>query len=127
MIISHAWTDLARRLAVVAAMLLATAGAASADSFGAIAFSERTGKFGYSFDHPSRASAENRAMAECNARSGGCRIGIWFKNACGSVATGTNGWGSAWAPSRQQAEQSAIRNCSRHTGGCRSLAWSCTN
>lgn len=124
---SRALTGLSRRIAVVAAILVLTGGAASADSFGAIAFSQSTGKFGYSFDHPSRASAETRAMAECTARSRGCKVGIWFKNACGSVATGVNGWGSAWAPSRQQAEQSAIRNCSQHTGGCRTLAWSCTN
>jgi hypothetical protein len=114
---------------VLTAMLLAmSAGTAiSADKFGAIAYSSATGSFGYSFDHGSRANAEARAMNECSVRGTGCRVAIWFKNACGAIATGANGWGSAWAGSRQGAERAAINNCRKYTQQCRVLAWSCTS
>ena len=105
---------------------MAASMAVAADNFGAIAFSKATGAYGFSYDHQSRRDAEARAMAECNSRSRGCKIAIWFKNACGSVAIGQNGWGSAWAGSRGNAERAAIANCSKHTSGCRVLAWSCT-
>lgn len=112
---------------LAAAIAISTVGAAvAADKFGAIAFSKSTGAYGFSYDHQSRRDAEARAMSECKSRSRGCMIGIWFKNACGSVALGTNGWGSAWAGSRGNAEGAAVANCSKHTGNCRVLAWTCT-
>jgi len=113
---------------MASAIVIMTAGTSfSADQFGAIAFSTTTGAFGFSYDHGSRRDAENRAMSECRSRSGGCKVAIWFKNACGSVATGTNGWGSAWAGSRQKADRAALNNCSKHTRNCKVLAWTCTS
>ncbi|MDP2120094.1 MAG: DUF4189 domain-containing protein [Hoeflea sp.] len=116
-----------KTMVVVVGIVAGTGGAAMADNYGAIAFSKSTGGFGFAYDHLSRRDAENRAMAECRARTRGCEIAIWFKNACGSVAMGSNGWGSAWAESRRAAERAAIRNCSRHTRGCTTLAWTCTS
>lgn len=118
---------LIRRMTLAMTIMIAAAGAASADNFGAIAYSNTTGAYGYSYDHRSRGSAEVRAMSECRARGRGCKVAIWFKNACGSVAAGSNGWGSAWASTRRDAERAAIRNCSRYTGGCRTVAWTCTS
>ena len=66
-------------------------------------------------------------MSECSARSRGCKVAIWFKNTCGSVARGSNGWGSAWAESRDKAQRAAIANCSKHTRNCQVLAWTCTS
>lgn len=107
-------------------VILATGTTFAADKFGSIAFSQSTGVFGYSHDHGSRRDAEARAMSECSSRGRGCKTAIWFKNSCGSVATGTNGWGSAWAGNRREAERAAVNNCSKHTHGCKVLAWSCT-
>ncbi|KJS16732.1 MAG: hypothetical protein VR78_06945 [Hoeflea sp. BRH_c9] len=115
-----------KRTTLAAAILGLTAGAALADNFGAIAFSQTTGAYGYSFDMGSRRDAETRAMRECRSRSKNCQVAIWFKNACGSVAIGANGWGSAWAGTRANAERAARNNCSKHTSGCKVLAWSCT-
>lgn len=109
-----------------ALVILAAGTAVSADNFGAIAFSKSTGAYGFSYDHQSRRDAEAGAMNECRSRSRGCAVAIWFKNACGSVATGPNGWGSAWAGSRGNAEQAALVNCSKHTRNCKVLAWTCT-
>ncbi|MBU4530635.1 MAG: DUF4189 domain-containing protein [Hoeflea sp.] len=107
--------------------MLVASGAASAEYFGAIAYSPTSGVYGFSYDHGSRRDAEARAISECRMRGRGCKVAIWFKNACGSVAVGANGWGTAWAGTRRDAERAAIRNCSRYTGGCRTLAWSCTS
>jgi hypothetical protein len=120
-------TNNLKTLALAAALVAMSAGSAvSADNYGAIAFSSSTGKYGYSFDHTSRANAEARAMYECSARGRGCKVAIWFKNACGAVATGSNGWGSAWGQTRNAAERAAINNCRQYTQQCRVLAWSCT-
>ncbi|MCY0095088.1 DUF4189 domain-containing protein [Hoeflea ulvae] len=116
-----------KRLMIVSAVIFMTSAASHADNFGAIAFSQSSGAYGTSYDYSSRRDAENRAMTECRTRSRGCKVAIWFRNACGAVATGANGWGSAWAGNRQQAERAAKQNCSKHTNGCRTLAWSCTS
>jgi len=108
-------------------LLIAASHAASADNFGAIAYSPSSGARGYSYDYSSRREAEARAMSECSANGRGCKTVIWFKNACGALARGSNGWGSAWAGNRGNAERAAIANCSKHTGGCRVLTWSCTS
>jgi uncharacterized protein DUF4189 len=121
-------TSILRRTTLASAVVLSTAGtAASADNFGAIAFSQATGGYGYSYDHATRSQAESRAMAECRSRNRGCKVAIWFKNACGAVATGSNGWGSAWAGSRDGAERAAIGYCRQHTNNCQVLAWTCTS
>jgi hypothetical protein len=37
------------------------------DRYGALAFSPKTGKYGYSWNQPSRVAAENTALTECKA------------------------------------------------------------
>jgi serine/threonine-protein kinase len=121
--------NILKRTTLASAVVVLTAGTAvAADSFGAIAFSQATGGYGFSYDHGTRREAESRAMSECNSRSRGCKVAIWFKNACGAVATGSNnGWGSAWAGSRERAERDAIGYCSEQTRNCQVLAWACTS
>jgi len=101
---------------------------ASAQNFGAIAFSQNTGVNGFSADYGSRAGAENRALSECYSRGGSnCIVGIWFANACGALAVGAgNGWGANWGNSRAIAENNALRVCRSNTGGCRVVRWVCT-
>lgn len=125
----HTAISILKRTTLASAVVLLTAGTAvSADNFGAIAFSQATSGYGYSHDHGTRREAEARAMSECNARSRGCKVAIWFKNACGAVATGSNnGWGSAWAGTRGAAERAAIGYCRQHTNNCQVLAWTCTS
>lgn len=99
---------------------------AQAQNFGAIAYSPGSGGHGYSYDYPSKAAAQNRAMAECRKRARGCRVAIWFKNACGAVASGPSGWGSGWANTRNGAELQAIKSCNQHSAGCRIRVYACT-
>ena len=95
-----------KRMIMALAVMLAASGAASAEYFGAIAYSPTSGVYGFSYDHGSRRDAEARAISECRMRGRGCKIAIWFKNACGSVAVGSNGWGlHGQAPAGTQSVQ----------------------
>lgn len=111
---------------VFAAAVLAAGPSVAADSYGAIAHNPSTGARGWSYNYANRSAAEQRALAECGR---GCRVAIWFRNACGALATASRGgWGSGWAPSRAGAEQVAMREC-RNAGNrdCRIAVWSCTD
>ena len=66
-------------------LLGAATAAAAGDNFGAIAFSSSSGATGYSYDYDSRDGAEERALQECGP---GCKVVLWFKNACGALAVG---------------------------------------
>ncbi|TRV42133.1 MAG: DUF4189 domain-containing protein [Microcystis panniformis Mp_MB_F_20051200_S9] len=95
--------------------------------FGAIAYSEETGYHGYSYDYPTRAIAESRALAECESysRSGDCQVLIWFRNGCGALATASDGsYGSGWGDNRPIAEQYALQSCG--SSECRVIRWVCT-
>lgn len=119
---------LLRAATIAAGLLIATSGMAEAANYGAIAYSPSTGARAYSLDYSTRAGAETRALNECRARGRGCKIVMWFKNACGALAAGNGGgWGSAWAGSRRAAETAATRNCSARTRGCTVWTWVCTS
>src|SRR5205814_6412070 len=79
-------------------MLAAPASARADDTFAAIAYSESTGRYGYSYGYSTRAAAENRAISECNADD--ASILVWGRNAYVALATSDNGaYGYAWASS----------------------------
>jgi serine/threonine-protein kinase len=118
-------------IAVIAPVLffsLFLANAQARNYFGAIAYSTTSQAYGYSYDYPSRKGAEARALAECEERGGGCEIVIWFRNACGALATAGNGArGWAWDKTRGEAEAAAMDYCRKHGGqDCAVLCWSCT-
>ncbi len=101
--------------------------AQAANNHGAIAFSQRTGAHGYSFDFPTKRAAQNRALQECAKYGGGCKIATWFMNNCGALAVGNgNGWGADWAPTRRQAENLALQRCNSVAGNCWIRRWVCT-
>ncbi len=121
-------TSFMRLVAMVAKAIplaLLLTGAAMADTYGAIAFSPATGANSYSYDYASRSGAEQRALSECNKRSRGCRVAIWFKNSCGALAIGARGWGAGYDASRAAAEQRAFSQCASRSGGCRVRVWAC--
>lgn len=79
-----------------------------ADTYGAIAYSESTGKWGYSFDQSSRDAAEQRALGECGARD--ATVPVWVKNGWAALAKNSRGeWATGWSGnSRAEAEQIAL-------------------
>ena len=102
------------------------AATAAADNYGAIAYSSSSGAHGWSIDYRSRAAAENAALANCQQHAADCSVPIWFRNACGALAVGSNGYGSGWGTSRSIAESIALRGCRVHSGGCLIRRWACT-
>jgi serine/threonine-protein kinase len=106
------------------ALALQSAPAAAQDYYGAIAYSSDSGALGWGNDHRSRRGAENGALSQCGA---GCSVVLWFKNACGAIATASDGsYGTGWSGSRREAEAIAMNNCRARAGGCTLQRWVCT-
>ncbi|HYM62506.1 MAG TPA: DUF4189 domain-containing protein [Thermoanaerobaculia bacterium] len=96
------------------------------DRYGAIAYSKRTGHYGYSSRALSRGEAEDRALRNCEGRD--CRIEVWFRNSCGALATGSDGYVTGWAhdTSASEARERALRECRDRDGRrCRVIIWTC--
>ncbi|MDX2211986.1 MAG: DUF4189 domain-containing protein [Oculatellaceae cyanobacterium bins.114] len=113
-----------------AIVLVATTQALAVDKFGAIAYSEATQGYGYSRDYANQSDAETRALRECEAasRSGDCQVLLWFRNACGALATAPNGaYGSGWGINRSIAEGYAVETCSAYGQGCAPVMWVCNS
>lgn len=86
--------------------------------YGAIAFSDSTGAYGFSFQYRTRSGAELRAVDECTKRGArDCEAKVWFRG-CGSLAVGPdNVYGSAFADSKSEARDLAIGYCQEQSGG----------
>jgi serine/threonine-protein kinase len=117
-----------RLLTIAVLVLSGFSSVAQADNVhGAIAFSQRTGIDGYSYNYPSRHAAERRALRNCRAAAGDCAVVVNFYNACGALAVGRgNGYGVAWAPNRYQAQNKAMAACRAYTSRCRIQRWVCS-
>ncbi|MFN4794943.1 MAG: DUF4189 domain-containing protein [Pseudanabaena sp.] len=111
-------------LAIAAAVIIPTISvgvleASAQDRYGASARSPSTQDKGYSWNYQTLADAENRAISECESISGAgdCEVLIWTRNACMSIAEGSNGAaGTAWSNSRRQAESKARQVCRDYDG-----------
>lgn len=89
------------------------------DSYGAIAFSTSTRYKGYAWNFSSQKTAEARALSECKSASSAsdCQVLIWARNACMTIAEGSNGSaGSAWAKNSIAAEVKAKEVCQKYQG-----------
>jgi serine/threonine-protein kinase len=112
------------------ALSAAAAGAAEArDSYGAIAYSMDTRSHAWTYDYPSRATAENEALLRCQSYGTGCFVATWFRNGCGALALASdgNGYGSGWARWRATAERLALGYCHASNGDCQVERWVCTS
>mgnify|MGYP005852027927 CR=1 FL=1 len=59
-------------------------------------------------------------MQECRSAAGrarDCASGVWFRNACGALATGPRGWGSGWGSTQSRANAEALGVCRRYSRG----------
>jgi hypothetical protein len=89
-------------------------------SFGAIAFDQATGRYGFSWGKSSRAEANESAKKDC--ASEGCKLFSVTPGRCGALATAedqkdSNAWGISTRPDKGDAEARAIANCQKHTAG----------
>ncbi len=111
---------------IAALGLTATAGPAFA-KFGAFAYDQGAGKYGYSYNEDSQSQADAAALKGC--ASEGCKI--VFRTGprqCGAIATTENGkaWGVARRNQRDAAALAAMQDCQKHTHGqCKVKASEC--
>jgi len=113
------WNSLAIAAAVLIPTISVGALEASAQSYGAISRSSSTQDKGYSWNYRTRAAAENRALSECESISGAgdCEVMVWARDACMSIAEGTNGAaGTAWSTDEYSAERTARKVCRDYDG-----------
>ncbi|WP_414574621.1 DUF4189 domain-containing protein [Anabaena sp. CCY 9402-a] len=103
--------------------------AQSRDLFAAISYSPSTGVY-TSATGLSRQEAERGAFYSCKqqSRANDCSVPIWFKNAWGALAVGSNGaYGTGWGYDTQSprrgrtiAGQYAVQTCKKYGGvNCR--------
>ncbi|WP_455271176.1 DUF4189 domain-containing protein [Rhizobium herbae] len=120
------WKRNAKAAISAMAFLGVSATMAYADSFGAISLSPATGATGWSHDYSTRWEAEEVAQSHCYRNAGDCRVAIWFKNGCGAVARGPDGWGANWAAGSRRAQRAALASCANHSDSCRIIRWQCS-
>lgn len=121
--------------------------------WGAIA--ARPDGYGYAFNQPSRAAAEQVARAQCErpagspttpgaagapgssppsvgrpaGAGGACEVRVWFERRCGALATGNFGeWGAAVGADKTAATRAAVAQCDAHlpTEPCRAVVSVCS-
>lgn len=78
--------------------------------FGAIAYSARNEKWGWSWNYKNRQSAENRAINECKFSD--CRSVLWFRDSYGALSQADDGvWKTDWGNTRAEAERKTLQTC----------------
>ena len=118
------------RILTVALVLLAllivaldAAGArhGSRQLWGAIAFSTKTGSYGYAVDMKTKRDAESEAYRQCGTN---CDLIRTFRDACGAVAAKPKRASSDTGASREIAEMKAMKKCG---SDCAVKVWACTS
>ena len=96
--------------------------AQAGDVYAAIAYSPKTGKWGYGCNYATKAEAMARAKRECGSKD--ARIN-WCKNAWIALAISDDsrgGWGSAWGNTREEANAAARKECLARNPDARVIA-----
>ena len=114
--------------ALAAAITLAFAFAADADAarqgkrqlWGAIAYSTKSGSFGYAIDMKTKRDAETAAFRQCGSN---CDLIRTFRDACTAVEAKPTRTSSDTGASREIAEMKAMKKCG---GDCTVKVWACT-
>jgi len=88
--------------------------------WGAIAFSTKTGSFGYAVDQKTKRDAETAAYRQCGSN---CDLIRTFRDACAAVAAKPTRTSSDTGASREIAEMKAMKKCG---GDCAIKVWACT-
>ena len=113
------------RHAVFLALAFSLAGAAAAQKagkglWGALAYSTKTGAYGYSVDRTTKREAETEAFRLCGTN---CDLTRTFRNGCAAVATRPKRVAADTGASREIAEAKALRKCGDQ---CKIAVWACT-
>jgi hypothetical protein len=111
--------------ALLALALTFLAGAADAQKpaknlWGAIAYSTKTGAYGYAVDYATKRAAETEAFRICGTN---CDLVRSFRNSCAAVATREKRVASDTGSSREIAQAKALKKCGDR---CTVAVWACT-
>jgi uncharacterized protein (TIGR02145 family) len=107
----------------------------AAAKFGALAIDRTNGfYYGWSFDYPTLAAAEKKAIDECNAKGGNCTIVLSYSGVgCAAYRTipGTVGTAFGWglAKTKEEADAIATKECLKRSNGVQpsNYVWSCNS
>ena len=114
-------------LMCAAALMVAAGSAWAAEGYGALAYSQSRTMYTVALNHPSRADAEQAALASCRAAAPDCMSPVWVQNGCVSLAIGRErGFGTGWGSTRASAEQEALGVCTSKTHACVLKRTACT-
>ncbi|HXZ54166.1 MAG TPA: DUF4189 domain-containing protein [Burkholderiales bacterium] len=111
---------------VLLALLIVALDAAAArrgnrQLWGAIAYSTKTGSYGYAIDRKTKRDAEMEAYRQCGAN---CDLIRHFRDACAAVASKPTRTSSDTGASREIAEMKAMKKCG---SDCAVKVWACTS
>ncbi len=87
--------------------------------WGSIAYSSKSGAFGYAVDRKTKRDAEAEAFRQC----GDCDVIKTFRDSCGAIAQRPKKFVWETGASREIAERKALQKCG---GECRIAVWACT-
>jgi len=93
---------------------------ASKGRWGALAYSTKTGAYGYAVDRTTKRDAETEAFRICGTN---CDLMRTFRNGCAAVAARPKRVSSDTGASREIAEAKALRKCGDN---CKIAVWACT-
>jgi hypothetical protein len=107
---------------LMAAVAIATLMGASPAfaGFGAIAYDQATGRYGFSWNEQTQDRANGLARKDCGSDS--CRVIPVPPARCGALATTDNpkestAWGASIKDQKAAAELGAMQDCQKHTAG----------
>ncbi|MCA9012552.1 MAG: DUF4189 domain-containing protein [Planctomycetaceae bacterium] len=83
------------------------------NAFAAIAYSPKTGKYGYSYEYDTRSAACQEARRHCQEQD--VQIVASVANGYCALAVGTDGHGTGFGSTPAQARSMALRECSKRT------------
>jgi serine/threonine-protein kinase len=111
---------------VLVALLIVALDAAGArhgnrQLWGAIAYSTKSGSYGYAVDRKTKRDAETDAFRQCGAN---CDLIRTFRDACAAVASRPTRASSDTGASREIAEMKAMKKCG---SDCAVKVWACTS
>ncbi len=101
-----------------ALMILALSAAPAFAGYGAVAFDEKTAKYGFGWNEDTQKRADEAALQACNSE--GCKVVIPVPpRRCAALATGEKGsaWGGNVGATRDAAKLRALENCQKRTSG----------
>ena len=89
-------------------------------SFGAVAYDQATGRYGFSWTKPTQEQANAAALKDCGSDK--CRVISVPPAKCGALANSadpkeSNAWGVSIRDSKSAAELAAMQNCQQRTSG----------